>query len=209
MGMRITARLGTAALAAASLLLITTGCASGSGASGGSLSTTQISPPDGEVVGTGTVLDVAGDVALCLGPIAESYPPQCTGPEIVGWNWDAIDIKETANDVTWGTFAVFGTWDGATFAVTEDPVPLALYDPMMSDPDPRLDPENAGESSDAELRAIQEVVTTDLPVDVLFSFSENGYLFVTVYYDDGSIQEFFDTVYGPDVVAVQSALVAV
>ena len=95
MGMRITARLGTAALAAASLLLITTGCASGSGASGGSLSTTQISPPDGEVVGTGTVLDVAGDVTLCLGPIAESYPPQCTGPEIVGWNWDAIDIKET------------------------------------------------------------------------------------------------------------------
>ena len=60
MGMRITARLGTAALAAASLLLITTGCASGSGASG-SLSTTQISPPDGEVVGAEVGADGAAE----------------------------------------------------------------------------------------------------------------------------------------------------
>lgn len=146
---------------------------------------------------------------LCLGAIAESYPPQCSGVAIAGWDWSRIELKETANDVTWGTFAVFGTWDGETFTVTEDPVPLALYDPMMSDPDPRLDPENAGESSDAELRGIQEVVSTDLPVDVLLSFVENGYLFVTVYYDDGSIQEYFDAVYGSDVVAVQSALVAI
>ena len=196
--------------AAGAALLLLAGCAS-MGPGEQSAVPPAVSPAaPGTVVGQGTVLQIGDDAPqLCLGAIAESYPPQCTGPEIVGWNWDAIDIKETANDVTWGTFAVFGTWDGATFAVTEDPVPLALYDPMMSAPDPRLGPENAGESSDAELRAIQEVVTTDLPVDVLFSFSENGYLFVTVYYDDGSIQEFFDTVYGPDVVAVQSALVAV
>ena len=164
----------------------------------------------GTVVGQGTVLQV-GDAApqLCLGAIAESYPPQCAGAEIVGWDWDLLEIKETEGDVTWGTFAVFGTWDGELFTVTEDAVPLALYDPMASDPDPRLDPANAGENSAADLRELQEVVTTDSPVDVLFSFSENGYLFVTVYYDDGSIQEYFDAVYGADVIAVQSALVSV
>ncbi|HCU79463.1 MAG TPA: hypothetical protein DGU37_13415, partial [Microbacterium sp.] len=110
--MRITARLGTAALAAASLLLITTGCASGSGASGGSLATAQISPPDGEVVGTGTVLDVAGDVTLCLGPIAESYPPQCNGLPVKDWSWEGVDGFEESGDTRWGTYAVFGTFDG-------------------------------------------------------------------------------------------------
>jgi hypothetical protein len=28
---------------------------------------------------------------VCLGPVAESYPPQCNGPELVGWEWGDHD----------------------------------------------------------------------------------------------------------------------
>lgn len=54
---------------------------------------------------------------LCLGGVQESYPPQCGGPDIVGWDWSAVDA-ESANGTTWGTYAVEGTWDGETFTLT-------------------------------------------------------------------------------------------
>jgi len=42
-------------------------------------------------------------------------------------------------------------------------------------------------------------------VTVLTSHTENGYVWASVYYDDGSIQSYLDEIYGPDVVVVQSA----
>ena len=36
--------------------------------------------------GAVTVMDT-GRPELCLGPIAESWPPQCGGPRIRGWDW--------------------------------------------------------------------------------------------------------------------------
>ena len=63
----------------------------------------------GQVVGQGTVLQKDDEAPqFCLGAVAESYPPQCTGPEIVGWDWDAVDGEETASGVTWGAYAVTG-----------------------------------------------------------------------------------------------------
>jgi hypothetical protein len=43
-------------------------------------------------------------------------------------------------------------------------------------------------------------------VQVLFSSVHNGYLFVTVEFDDGSVQAWADDTYGVDVVQVRSAL---
>ena len=41
---------------------------------------------DGPVVGQGIVLQQDGEEAVfCLGPILESYPPQCEGPVLRGW----------------------------------------------------------------------------------------------------------------------------
>jgi len=40
----------------------------------------------------------------------------------------------------------------------------------------------------------------------LTGWIENGYVWVTVVYDDGSIQRYADDRYGADMVAVQSAL---
>lgn len=203
MGMRITARLGTAALAAASLLLITTGCASGSGASGGSLSTTQISPPDGEVVGTGTVLDVAGDVTLCLGPIAESYPPQCDGLPLMGWSWEGVDGFEESGHTRWGTYAVFGTFDEEVFTATQPPIMLALYDPIRPE-----DPTGGvpGETPVAELDEIARELPTELGDLLLATWTQDGYVWAQVIWDDGTLQDAADAEYGDGVVIVQSAL---
>lgn len=67
---------------------------------------------------TATVLESPGHgPQLCLGGVAESYPPQCGGPGIVGWDWSTVE-GESANGTTWGTYSLTGTWDGETFTVT-------------------------------------------------------------------------------------------
>ncbi|MET3768768.1 hypothetical protein ABIB15_001452 [Marisediminicola sp. UYEF4] len=159
---------------------------------------------DGEVLGTATVLQKLGeDPQLCLGAVADSYPPQCGGPTISGWDWAAVDGEESASDVTWGSYAVQGTWDGTTFTVTQPPLMLALYDPIAN-VDPREDPANAGAADEEEFLAIQEALHG--AVDVLGFYPSNGYVFVDVIYDDGQIQQYMDEVYGAEVVAVRTAL---
>ncbi|TFB76702.1 hypothetical protein E3O06_01470 [Cryobacterium glaciale] len=156
-----------------------------------------------ELVGQGTVLQQGeAEPQLCLGPILESYPPQCSGPTILGWDWAQAQYSETASSVTWGTYAVFGTWDDTAFTQTQPPIPLSLYSPIGS-PDPRQDPENAGASDDATLQTIQDGLNQP---QILTSMPMNGYLWVSVLYDDGTIQKFIDEKNGPDVVIVQSAL---
>lgn len=59
---------------------------------------------------------------LCLGGVEESYPPQCGGPDVVGWDWDAVDGEESANGTTWGSYTVTGTWDGEALTLTEPPI---------------------------------------------------------------------------------------
>jgi hypothetical protein len=200
-----------AALAAPALLL--TACASpltpGDGADvvpGGPGEPTSIAA-SGEVVGQGTVLQKDGeDAQFCLGPIMESYPPQCAGPVLVGWEWPDDGMSESASGVTWGSYAVSGTWDGVEFTRGEMVIPLALYDPMKQDPDPRSLPENAADNSEELLTRVQDELTAWTEVPVLMSYAENGYVWATVYYDDGTIQSYLDEIYGPDVVAVVSAL---
>jgi hypothetical protein len=200
-----------AALAAPALLL--TACASPlSPGEGGDVvpdgpgEPTSIAAP-GEVVGQGTVLQKDGeDAQFCLGPIMESYPPQCSGPVIVGWEWPDDGMYESASGVTWGTYAVSGTWDGVEFTRGEMVIPLALYDPMKQDPDPRSLPENAADNSEELLTRVQDELSAWTEVPVLMSYAENGYVWATVYYDDGTIQSYLDEIYGPDVVAVVSAL---
>jgi hypothetical protein len=193
-------------LAAGALLA---GCAAGPASPGAD--TGGGTPPDGviaapgKVVGQGTVIQT-GDTPpqFCLGPVMESYPPQCSGPELIGWDWDAVDGEETSGDVTFGAYAIWGTWDGTAFTATES-ILLALYDPMPFE-DPLLDPENAGDSSEADLTRIQNELDDSAPFPILSSGQMNGYLFVDVLYDDGSIQAWVDQQYLPDTVAIRSAL---
>ncbi len=160
----------------------------------------------GEVIGQGTVLQVDEAAPMfCLGAVMESYPPQCDGPEIVGWDWDDVEGAETASGVTWGAYALQGTWDGERFTVTQPAMLLALYDPMPF-VDPYTDPEMAGTNEESRLLEIQEELSADPELRPLTSAPQNGYLFATYIHDDGDIQSFFDDRYGPDVVHVVSAL---
>ena len=86
--------------------------------------------PKGTVTTNGlmTVLDPGTGPQLCLGAIAESYPPQCSGLPLEGFDFGDVGAEE-ASGVTWGSYAVTGTFDGTTFTATES-TPAALYDPI-------------------------------------------------------------------------------
>lgn len=86
--------------------------------------------PDGLVTTHGlvTVLDDGDGPQMCLGPVAESYPPQCGGPALADFDFGDVGAEQ-ASGVTWGSYALTGTYDGTTLTVT-DATPAALYDPM-------------------------------------------------------------------------------
>ncbi|HEX9994832.1 MAG TPA: hypothetical protein VGB14_18035 [Acidimicrobiales bacterium] len=91
-------------------------------------------PPRYEV--TTTVLESADHgPQLCLGGIADSYPPQCGGPDLAGWSWDAVAGKESAAGTTWATVHVVGTFDGERFTLTEPPGPPGDAGPPTPLPD--------------------------------------------------------------------------
>lgn len=71
---------------------------------------------------TATILQAPGrGPELCLGAVAESYPPQCGGPPIVGWDWNDVEGEESASGTTWTTAYVEGTYDGERFTLTGRP----------------------------------------------------------------------------------------
>jgi len=71
--------------------------------------------------GTGTVLESPEHgPQLCTG-VESSYPPQCAGFALVGWDWADVQGEESANGTTWGDFTVTGTWDGEALTLTEAP----------------------------------------------------------------------------------------
>ncbi|WP_435745373.1 hypothetical protein [Microbacterium sp. PMB16] len=202
-------------LAAASFagLLVLSACASGPGSAPAPTSTTVPSDqrlenahpglPEGRVIGTGTVLDDGGEVKFCLGAIMESYPPQCAGLPLDDWTWDGVDGSETSGDVTWGTYAVYGTYDGERYTNTDPPIMLALFDPVAPE-DPSGGVE--GKTSEAELTRVQDDISARLGADALTVGVDRGYVWLEVAWDDGTIQDAVDAEYGKGVVFVQSAL---
>ncbi|MBN6051089.1 hypothetical protein JYK22_04000, partial [Nonomuraea sp. RK-328] len=56
---------------------------------------------------------------LCAA-MATSLPPQCDGPDIVGWDWSKVQ-HENVRGTKWGQYRVVGTWDGSRLTLTEPP----------------------------------------------------------------------------------------
>lgn len=50
--------------------------------------------------------------------VDDSLPPQCSGPDIVGWDWSVVAHDE-ASGTRWGAYALVGTFDGMQFTLTE------------------------------------------------------------------------------------------
>lgn len=65
-----------------------------------------------------TVLEKgSGGPQLCVGAIATSYPPQCGGPPVVGWDWSKARHEERSG-VRWGAYVVVGRFDGTRFTLS-------------------------------------------------------------------------------------------
>ncbi len=69
-----------------------------------------------------------GAPEACLGGVRTSYPPQCGGPELVGFDWaDYPGHFIESRAVKFGEFVLTGRYDGTSLQVTSA-VPLAQYD---------------------------------------------------------------------------------
>ena len=78
---------------------------------------TQVPGASGEVTTSYpvTVLDDGDGAEACLGGVMDSFPPQCGGPSLVGWEWaEHAGDFESASGVRWGDFVVTGSFDGAS-----------------------------------------------------------------------------------------------
>jgi hypothetical protein len=114
------------AVALAVLLMSVTACSSDAGSGSGSGSgsdgpgtATDPAPTDrAEIPDPAVVMDVDRP-ELCTGPIAESYPPQCSGPPIRYWKWaDHRGHFDRVGNVRWGEFVIEGYYEGDEFVVT-------------------------------------------------------------------------------------------
>ncbi|MEP9361963.1 hypothetical protein ABLE68_03285 [Nocardioides sp. CN2-186] len=197
------------ALALATLLLVAACGSDGdtvatdpSGPDSPTSSATAPAAPGTVFSGLVTVMDT-GTPEVCFGPVAESYPPQCSGPELVGWDWaDHQQMFERQGQVRWGQFALTGTWDGERFTAASA-VPAALYDPM---PVPSLAvPRPAVEHTQDELEQIAEEVR-QLPGAQGSGEVHGDNVIANVVYDDGSLQQWCDQHYGQDTVYLVSSL---
>lgn len=196
----------SALLAAAGLLLALTACSGGGPTAAGGLVAAPLTPPPGEVVGTGTVLDIDGSAQFCLGPVAESAPPQCAGIPLEDWSWEGVEGFAEAGDARWGAYALQGTFDGQSFIVTAPPILLALYDPMM-----REDPTGGvpGTGSAQELETAAGQLPAALGDALLSTVIQDGYVWANVVWDDGTLQDAADAEHGAGVVIITSALLPV
>lgn len=93
---------------------------------------------DQRYTATGTVLANAEHGPQLCGVVATSYPPQCGGLDIVGWDWGAVE-SQTQGDVQWGEYTVVGTWDGKRLHLTEPPSPPRPPEPPAEPGDPADD----------------------------------------------------------------------
>lgn len=74
----------------------------------------------------------------CLGAIAESLPPQCGGPDVVPFDWNAVDGEQSVRGTSWGEYRLVGTYDGRTIRLTEPPVAATRTSPPRPDRFPML-----------------------------------------------------------------------
>jgi hypothetical protein len=92
---------------------------------------------DTVLIGTATVLESEEHgPEFCLGGVLTSYPPQCGGPRLVGWDWSAVSGDTHAGGSVFGDYVVIGTYDPGdnSFTPTRRPVAADEYDGPQPEP---------------------------------------------------------------------------
>lgn len=120
-------------------------------------------PEPSELIARATVLEDSGHgPQLCLGGVATSLPPQCGGPDITNWDWEAVGGSEEVRGTRWGDYVVVGTYVDGRFTLTRPAVPGQEYDgPMPVTPeedDPFTTPCPAPEGG---WKVVDPALTTD------------------------------------------------
>jgi hypothetical protein len=109
---------------------------------------------------------------------------------VTGWDWSAVDDVAEQGGQRWGTYALTGTFDGSTFAVTEVSAPPGPEPYEFEIPCPT--PEGGWQVLDPTRTSQDDLVHNRMEVQV--------------FHDDGSIQRWADQEYGEGVGAVESNL---
>ncbi|MDN4171435.1 hypothetical protein QWY28_00610 [Nocardioides sp. SOB77] len=144
--MRSVVRRSLPVLLPALLVPVLAGCGDDPGAAAGETAPGPTGSPtatpvlDGELTTRHpvTVLDDGDGAELCLGGQLDSYPPQCGGPALVGWDWaEHAGAFEERSGVRWGTFVVTGTFDGESFTPSSVVPGSAWEEPAGPDEEPR------------------------------------------------------------------------
>lgn len=170
------------------------------------------SPAD-EVVYQGALTVLQGverDSAELCGVVAESYPPQCGGLPVTGWDWGSVEHEE-AEGVRWGMYIVTGTFDGKSLVLTEDPVSTSEVDmadyPHLQYQEPQIgDP--AEDLSVEELQAIADELVAEFPRTVFGGWvdEENGVALVDTLLVTPELEAYVAEHYPEDTVAFSAML---
>jgi hypothetical protein len=126
--------------------------------------------------------------------------------ELAGWDWAEHPPEQAAPTdgpaTRWGLYAVSGTYDGSAMTVS-GAVPLALYD-TVAQPSPR--PVAPPELTPAQWAGVESGVRLLPGLLTSVRESETGPVHVDVVHDDGTLQGWADTTFGPGAVRVTSML---
>jgi hypothetical protein len=102
-------------------------------------STTSTPAPARYEVTTTVLQSAEHGPQLCLGGVLDSFPPQCGGPDVIGWRWANVPGVRTGGATTWvDSVHVVGTFDGRRFTLTQPPSrptnpppPIAVHFPQI------------------------------------------------------------------------------
>jgi hypothetical protein len=114
---------------------------------GGDVTTVTSAPhvPDDQIYrGTVTVIDTGDNPLVCAGGVAESLPPQCSGPPIQGLDWTTVPWAETANGVTWAEMTIEVQLEDGEFTLHGVPVEAEGFPEVDVDFTPPCDPPPGG-----------------------------------------------------------------
>lgn len=210
-GMRTAKIIGVAA--ASALLLV--GCATaGSGDGADALpSPTATANEDGtfsvSTLVPYTVVDdpSSGDAPqLCIGVVADTAPPKCSGVTLTGWDWEAVEGDfEESDDSRWGLFTVAGDYSPENETLEVTSVDTEATDELPVEP--RCEGDNCVQPTD-ELSDIASEIMSSTPGVLSSTVDGFGTVNVSVTFDDGSLQNSLDEQYGAGTVEVTSVLVA-
>jgi len=166
----------------ASVVVLAVGASCGSGDDDGGVRAAAKPPSSGSGAttyrGSFTVLESPEHGPQLCAAVATSLPPQCGGPDIVGWSWDEVDGEESRNGTTWGDYDVVGTWDDGRLTLTEPPAP-----PQGADPPSEPDFTTPCPEPDGGWAVVDPATATQAALDAVIDQARRRDDFAGVWYD--------------------------